>query len=132
MKLDHVHRRALSRLLGGMHVALGVLWVGPWHGAPAAGRISPVQTFNELVPWAPLFFAVAIALLGCSYAKRSMVIPHALGCVLMGVFASLATLAALPVFGQSFGSLVTPVMALSLAGVHFLMQRSYVMVGVSS
>jgi hypothetical protein len=116
----------MSRMLGTMHLALAVLWFGPWHGAPSPTRVSNVQQFNELVPWAPLFLVVGALILGCSYAKRRMVLPHAAGFVLMGVFGVLVTMGALPLWGQSVGSFVAPVLALTLSGVHFLMQRSYV------
>lgn len=125
MRLDNTHRRALSLWLGGVHAALSVLWFGPWHGAPAPDRLSPLQRFNELVPWSILFAVVALALLVCAVRARGVAWAHAGGFVVMGVFGALATLSALPVWGQTVGSFVAAVLGVGIAGVHFLMQRSY-------
>lgn len=125
MRLDNVHRRALSLWLGGVHAALSALWVGPWHGAPTPDRLSPVQRFNELFPWSVLFAVVAVALFVCVGRSRGVAYAHATAFVVMGVFAALSTLSALPVWGQSVGSFVGAVLGAGIAGVHFLMQRSY-------
>lgn len=125
MRLDNTHRRALSVWLAGVHGALAVLWLGPWHGAPAPDRLSPLQRFNELVPWSVLFAVVAITLFVCAARARYVHWAHAIGFVVMGVFCALATLSALPVWGQTVGSFVGAVLGGGIAGVHFLMQRSY-------
>jgi hypothetical protein len=127
MRSDPEHRRTLSRWLGAVHMALCVLWVLPLHGHPVYGRASALQTLNDLVPfWAPAFGLTGGLLIGCSLARRSMIVPHAVGAVVALMYAALSAMSAL--WQDPWGSLVPATFGVAVSGVHFLVQRSYVQV----
>lgn len=127
MRPDPQHRRALSRWLGALHLTLSVLWVLPLHGHPLPGRTSALQTLNDLVPfWAPAFGLTGALLIGCSVAHRSMIVPHAMGAIVILMYSVLSAMGAL--WASPVGSLVPAAVGFAVCGVHFLVQRSYVQV----